>query len=133
MRRAPLALGLVVLAAGCGGGDDEVAAPACPPAAAELAEAPELPPRFPTPGGVTYTGAREAGPSTIVEGFHDASLENAFESYKEAFERAGYDVTNEEQERLDAEVNFAGGGTDGQVKLQVCADRTDVSITIRPL
>ena len=128
-----VALGLVLLAAGCGGGNDDVAAPECEPAAAELRTAPELPPRFPTPDGVTYTGAREAGPSTIVEGFHDASLENAFESYKEAFERAGYDVTNEEQEQLDAEVNFAGGGADGQVKLQACADRTDVSITIRPL
>jgi hypothetical protein len=133
MRRAALALALTALAAGCGGGDD-VAIPSCPPPGAALAEAPELPPGFPTPDGVTYTSSREAGPSTLVEGYHDALLEEAFESYKDAFEQAsGYAVTQEEQEQLDAEVNFEGGGTDGQVRLGACSDRTDVTITIRPL
>ena len=125
-------LGLVALAAACGGGDD-VAVPECPPAAAEVQQAPELPPRFPTPDGVTYTGAREAGPSTIVQGYHDALLGDAFESYRAAFEAAGYDVTQEEREQLDAEVNFEGGGTDGQVRMAACTERTDLTITIRPL
>jgi hypothetical protein len=134
-----LALAIVLvlgaLAAGCGGDDDDdsAAAPTCPPIATELEPPPELPDGFPTPEQVTYTAWREAGPSTLVDGFFAGTLEEAFEAYKAAFDEAGYDIPNEEREQNDAEVNFEGRGTDGQVKLRRCADRTDVSITIRPL
>jgi hypothetical protein len=129
---AALVLGLAV---GCGGdeeGEDEAGGP-CPAAPTELAQPPTLPESFPTPEGVVYTGEEDAGPSAIVEGFRDGELEDAFDAYKDAFGDAGYDVTKDEKEEDDAEVNFAGGGTTGQVRLeQRCEDRTSIEITIRP-
>lgn len=131
MRLGPalaLTLFLAVLAAGCGGGGAE-----CGPAPAALSDSPTLPSGFPTPEGVTYTEAREAGPSTILDGYRESELGDTFDAYRSAFEDAGYDVTRDEKEENDAEVNFVGGGTDGQVRLRrECADRTTISITIRP-
>ena len=132
MRSRPIALVIVALLAGCGGGDD-VARPDCGPADAAMSGAPDLPDGFPTPAGVTYTSSREAGPSTIVEGRSEEGMGDVFEAYKDGFEAAGYDVTKEERERYDAEVNFAGGGTDGQVRLGDCEDRTSIQITVRPV
>jgi hypothetical protein len=128
---------ILAFAAGCGGeesdAEKEAAGKACGPAPATMNSSPKLPQGFPTPEGVAYTSERKAGPSTIVEGFREGEIEEAFDGYKDAFEGAGYEVTKDEREEVDAEVNFAGGGTDGQVKLiQECADRTSVSITIRP-
>jgi hypothetical protein len=123
------------IAAGCGGdGDsDREALGACGDAPAEIAQQPTLPDAFPTPDGVIYTAERDAGPSHIVEGYRDGDLEDAFDAYKEAFDTAGYDVTKDEREKDDAEVNFAGGASTGQVKLeQHCEDRTSIEITIRP-
>jgi hypothetical protein len=105
----------------------------CPQAPRELAREPELPPGFPSPPEVTYTEDLQAGPSEIVRGYWQDDIDEAFGGYKDAFEGSDYEITKEEQERVDAEVNFAGGGVSGQVKLlQTCRDRTDVSITIRP-
>jgi hypothetical protein len=125
--------GSVLIAAGCGGEEEEEGTAACGPAPAAMATAPTLPDGFPTPDGVVYTSSKQAGPSTIVEGFRPGELDDAFEAYKDGFENANFDVTKDEKEEDDAEVNFAGSGTDGQVKLkQECEDRTTVSITIRP-
>lgn len=125
---------VVGLAAGCGGDEsDGEAQGACGEAPAEIAQQPTLPDGFPTPDGVIYTAERDAGPSHIVEAYRDGGLEDAFDAYKEAFESAGYDVTKDEREEDDAEVNFAGGGSTGQVKLeQHCESRTSIEITIRP-
>jgi hypothetical protein len=138
--RHTLALGVLVaaVAAGCGGESDEAeregASQACPTAPTAMSGDPMLPAGFPTPDEVTYTGEKESGPSTIVDGYWDGDIEEAFEGYKEAFDGAGYDVTKDEQEEFDAEVNFAGGESDGQVKLiQECEGRTSVSITVRPV
>lgn len=121
-----------LVAAGCGGGEEEGKA-ACGPAPAATATPPTLPDGFPTPDGVVYTSSKKAGPSTIVEGFRPGELGDAFEAYKDGFGSAGYDVTKDEKEEDDAEVNFSGSGSDGQVKLkQECKDRTTVTITIRP-
>lgn len=133
MRRTCSVIAILVLVAGCGGDDDDVAAPECGPAPAAMSGAPDLPDGFPTPSDTTYTSSREAGPSTIVEGYRDGDMVDAFEAYKDGFEEAGYDVTKEEREQFDAEVNFAGGGTDGQVRLGACEDRTSIQITVRPL
>ena len=133
-----LALMMIVacaLLAGCGGGNDEPesATSACPAAQRELAEAPALPPEFPSPSEVTYTRNLQAGPAQIVSGYWQGNIDEAFEGYKDAFAESGYEVTKEEQESVDAEVNFAGRDVSGQVKLlQTCSDRTDVSITVRP-
>ena len=126
-----LALGMAVLPA-CGGGGPELAP--CTDPAPTARNTPELPPGFPTPDGVEYTGSEQAGPSTIVEGFASADLEATFQAYLKAFPEAGYDVLDEEKEARDAEVNFSGGGTSGQVRLlQRCAGRTSISMTIRPV
>jgi hypothetical protein len=131
-----LALLLIVacgLLAGCGGGEPASVTTSCPAAPRELAEAPALPPGFPSPPEVTYTQDLQAGPARIVRGYWSGDIDEAFDGYKEAFEASGYEVTKEEQEAVDAEVNFAGRGVSGQVKLlQSCRDRTDVSITARP-
>jgi hypothetical protein len=138
-----LALLAMGLAAACGGGGgdegggegggEEAAGEACGPAPAKMIGVPKLPQGFPTPEGVTYTGEEDAGPSHIVDGYREGSIEDAFEGYKEAFPDAGYDVTKDEKEEDDAEVNFEGGSSTGQVKLiQECSDRTSVKITIRP-
>jgi hypothetical protein len=140
MIRRVLVLMLLTLTLGvaCGGDDDEeaeqeAAGQACLAAPAALSGEPGLPADFPQPDEVTYTSTEDAGPSTVVKGYWDGELEDAYEGYKDAFEEAGYDVTKDEQEEFDAEVNFAGGGTDGQVKLEVeCEARTSVTITARP-
>jgi hypothetical protein len=64
----------------------------------------------------------------------EADITGAHDAYVTAVSgAAGYSVTKEEQDAADAEVNFAGAGQSGQVKLlQTCKSRTNVTITIRP-
>jgi hypothetical protein len=130
---------VLLLASGCGSGSKKEseegggAEKECGPAAAAMGGSPTLPPKFPTPASVTYTGQTKAGPSSIVKGFRDGELDEAFDSYKSAFGSAGYSITDSEKEEDDAEVNFQGGKSTGQVKMiQLCKDRTSLSITIRP-
>jgi hypothetical protein len=105
----------------------------CPTASPAIASLPSLPSGFPTPDEVTFTSSKMAGPSTILEGYWDGDLGNAFEGWKAAFGASGYDVTFSEQEEDDAEVNFAGSSSTGQVKLNTeCEGRTAVKVTIRP-
>ena len=128
---------VLLLAAGCGsekkseeGGGAEKE---CGSAPATMAGQPTLPAKFPTPDSVTYTGEKKTGPSSVVSGFRDGDLGDAFDAYKSAFDSAGYQVTHDEKEEDDAEVNFAGGNSTGQVKMiQSCKDRTSLAITIRP-
>jgi hypothetical protein len=127
---------LTGLLAGCGGGKSEegsAAGRACSAAPAAMPKQPQLAPGFPSPSEVTYTEERDIGPSHIVEGYWDGDIESAFEGYKDSFDGTDYSITKDEREEVDAEVNFAGEGVSGQVKLlQLCKDRTDVTITTRP-
>lgn len=122
----------------CGGGDgeqeDEAAArPECTGDLPEAGDVAGLPENFPAPDGAILTESDEAGPSTIVEGYFDADIEDAFVAYQDAFEEAGYDITKDEQETNDAEVFFAGENTTGQVNMFAeCRGRTKLRITIRP-
>ena len=122
--------------AGCGGGgeSEEEAAKDCGPAPAAMSGSPTLSTGFPSPSDVVYTGESKEGPTTKVEGYWKGDLDAAFDGYKEALGSAsGYSVTKDEHEEDDAEVNFEGQGTTGQVKLQKCEDdRTDVTVTVRP-
>ena len=124
---------LATVAAGCGG-ESEGAAKECGTAPAAMSGTPTLPTGFPSPSEVVYTGQSKEGPTTKVEGYWKGDLDAAFEGYKDAFGSAsGYSVTKSEHEEDDAEVNFEGHGTTGQVALKVdCKDRTAVTITIRP-
>jgi hypothetical protein len=135
VRKLVLVLGLVgTMAAACGEEKEkEQASKPCaspPPAAATQ---PKLPATFPKPKEVTYTAVQQAGPSTKVAGFWSGDVDAAFEGYRDAFESAGWDVTKDEHEAVDAEIAFRHGSANGQVKLlQTCADRTSVTITLRP-
>jgi hypothetical protein len=127
---------LLTLAAGCGSekkAEEGGAEKECGSAPAAMTGAPTLPAKFPTPDKVTYTGQKKTGPSSVVSGYREGELGDAFDDYKSAFDSAGYQVTHDEKEEDDAEVNFAGGRSTGQVKMiQSCKDRTSLSITIRP-
>jgi len=132
-----LGLAAAILLSGCGNkgetSSDVGASGDCPAPSPALAQLPTLPEKFPVPDKVTFTETKMAGPSTIVEGYWDGDLTDAFNAWKAAFPAAGYTVTREEQESADAEVNFDGSGSNGQVKLETeCSARTTVKITIRP-
>jgi hypothetical protein len=131
-----LLVALLVLAlAACGDDKDkEGLSKACPTAPAAMATAPTLPGNFPDAQGITYTGVKQDGPSTIASGYLPDTIGPAHDAYVSAVKNApGYTVTHEEQDVADSEVNFTGAGNSGQVKLlQTCKDRTEVTITIRP-
>jgi hypothetical protein len=135
MRRLVVSALAALALAACGGQPrSNEPLPSCTAAPSPATSPSDLPPRFPSPAGVEYTSQETAGPSTILEGhWSDVTLEDAFAGWKDAFVEAGYQVTDEEREARDAEVNFAGGSSTGQVRLRVeCADRIEVGITIRP-
>jgi hypothetical protein len=125
---------LAVLGAACGDEDEGNASKDCDPAPAALATAPSMPGGFPSATGVTWTGSKKDGPSTIVDGYHQGQVADGFAAWETAVKGAsGWSITKDEKEDNDAEVNFAGHSTSGQVKLkQACKDRTTVTITFRP-
>jgi hypothetical protein len=136
-------LGLVVLAfAGCGGGGEksseegelnEQARAACTGSA--LSATPKLPPSFPQVENVTYTQQRTQGPTNVVEGYWEGSLEDAHDEYKKELEAAGYKILFDELEEHDSEVSWEGEGRSGQVALrEECGDndKNYVHITNRP-
>ena len=136
-------LAVLIVAGGtaCGGkkkvaltADQKMLASACGPAPAAMAGQPTLPPSFPSPAEVVYTGVKKAGPTTIISGYWKSDLNTANNAYKSAMQSAaGYNITKAEHDIADAEVVFAGHAKSGQVKLsQRCKDRTLVMVTIRP-
>jgi hypothetical protein len=135
MRKLVLLLSLVgTLASACGEEKEkEQASKPCPSPPPAASTQPKLSTTFPKPEEVTYTAVQEAGPSTKVTGFWGGDVDSAFEGYKDAFASAGWDVTKDEHEAVDAEIAFRHGSANGQVKLlQTCAERTSVTITLRP-
>jgi hypothetical protein len=136
-RLLPLALltALVALLAGCGGDKDAAALEkSCPNAPAAMKNVPKLPGDFPTTNGLVYTGIKQAGPSTIVAGYIASAIGDAHTAVATSVKNtAGYNVTKDELDKADAEINFSSNGNSGQAKLvQTCRARTNVTITIRP-
>jgi hypothetical protein len=134
-------LGVLMLAlAGCGGdkkaeenGSGEEVQAAC--TASPLAEAPNLPVKFPTFDSVTYTQQSTRGPTELVEAYFEGDVAAAHDEVKSAIESAGFIVLFDELEEHDSEVSWRGQGRSGQVGLrEECgdSDRTYVRITNRP-
>jgi hypothetical protein len=146
MKRLSMLLGLtlVLTLAACGGGESdkgeesegeasELAADACTGSA--LTDAVKLPSGFPKPDAVTYVKQSEAGPSTVVDGRYDGSLDDAYDNYQSAVDAAGYDVLFDEKEDHDAEISYKTDGFTGQIALrEECgdSDKIYVHITNRP-
>ena len=111
---------------------EEAASKTCAAAAAPIT-ATRLPTGFPAPSGVQFTSTSSAGPSTVVEGYSSSSLDDVYKDYKAALAQAPFSVTKSEKDEHDAEVNFAGADTTGQVALsEPCEGRTGVKVTVRP-
>lgn len=139
MRGVVLLFLLIALGAAACGGDDksgeepERAKVECEGASVEA----NLPADFPEVAGVTYTKSTSAGQSTIVDGYYEGSLEDAYENFKTAIRDAGYFVIFDEIEEEDSEVAYSGGdeNTSGIVALREnCAqsDRISIHVTNRP-
>jgi hypothetical protein len=99
---------LTTLAAGCGGDDASTPSRGSVACAGESVRA-GLPDDFPELPGVTITKSVEAGPSTIVDGYFEGPLEDAYSQFKSAFRAAGYSVIFDEIEAQDSEVAYIGG------------------------
>jgi hypothetical protein len=131
-----LACFAAVALAACGGGSTgtgaTVAAGVLTCAGPPLAPEPELPAAFPKPEGLTYVESKVQGPTTIVGGFYEGSLEDAYKAYKDGFEQAGYTILFDEKEQTDAEISYkdAAGVRSGQVALRAKCDNGNVSVRI---
>jgi len=139
MRRlSTIALASVLFAftvAACGEDEDKEAVKKdCPAAPAPMTGSHALPGNFPAPSDMVFTSVKKDGPSTVADGYLSGDISDAHTAIADAVKAAsGYDVTKEEQDVADSEVNFSGAGNSGQVKMtQTCRDRTNVTITIRP-
>ena len=134
---------MLAVATGCGGGGGESeseeselnqqAVAACKGSA--LSEAPDLPASFPMVENVTYTKQTTQGPTQVVEGYFEGSLEDTYDEYKKELQAAGFKILFDEIEEHDSEVSWEGEGRSGQVALrEECGsdDKLYVHITNRP-
>jgi hypothetical protein len=131
----------VLAAAGCGGGGGETESEAANPQAQKACNAPplqqgtKLPPNFPLVEQTTYTRQSTQGPTVVVEGYFQGSVEDAHEEYLKELKAAGFQILFEELEEHDSEVSWKGEGRSGQVALREdCGsnDKIYVHITNRP-
>lgn len=137
LRRAACVFGfglfaLGVAACGGGGGGTITVAGILTCEGAALAADPQLPAGFPRPSGVTYVESKKQGPTTLVSGYYEGSLEDAYDAYKDGFDRAGYGILFDEKEQRDAEVSYedATRATNGQVALRSQCENGNVSVRI---
>jgi hypothetical protein len=132
-------LGAVLLVlAGCGGGEKKAEENGPTQAAcsrSELAESPKLPASFPQIENVTYTKQRTDGPTHVVEGYFMGSIQDAHDEYKKELQGAGFKILFDELEEHDSEVSWSGEGRTGQVALrEECGENEKiyVHVTSRP-
>ena len=102
-----------------------------------LSSAPKLPPSFPQiePDKLTYTRQNTVGPTQIVEGYFNGSLQDAHDEFHKELKGAGYQILFDEVDAHDSEVTWKGEGRTGQVALrEECgsSDKIYVHITNRP-
>lgn len=142
MRRAAWLI-VLVFAGACGGSDDGAQPQPQPPQPRALVDcsgapvASNLPADFPRIAGVTYTKSTSAGRSTLVDGYYEGRLEDAYAKFKGRLRAAGYFVIFDEIEATDSEVAYSGGdeGTNGIVALRENCEqsgRISIHLTNRP-
>src|SRR5580765_2744568 len=143
MRRLPVLFMFLLLfpltLAACGGDGDKESAGAEGTTIDCRADAykgdPGLPANFPTPAEFTVTQSTKEGPTTVVVGYWDSGLDEAYNEWKDQVEEAGFDVTFNEKEDKDAEVAYKGSGRTGIVQLRDRCNEDEVTyvrITSRP-
>jgi hypothetical protein len=75
------------------------------------------------------------GPTKVVDGYFAAPFDETYKDYKEAVERSGYQITFDEKEEHDSEINYKGQSRSGQIALRDdCRESgiTRIHITSRP-
>jgi hypothetical protein len=139
-----LVAAFVFAVAGCGGGGEKESEPAneqaqaaCNGEALAGSEKLKLPASFPQVENVTFTEQRTEGPTEVVEGYFNGSLEDAYEEYKKELKGAGFKILFDEIEEDDSEVAYKGGDENrtGIVALRKnCKQegRISVHVTSRP-
>jgi hypothetical protein len=128
---------LVLVGCGGGGGEEEPANPQAKAACegSPLPATPKLPASFPQVENVTYTRQETQGPTEVVEGYFEGSVEDAHDEYLKELKAAGFQILFEEVEEHDSEVSWKGEGRSGQVALREDCGESDkiyVHITNRP-
>src|SRR4051812_22053661 len=112
------------------GGEGEEHASACRKPA--TSEATGLPASFPKPSAVMVTEVRKEGPTIEVDAYVSTDFPEAYAGYGAAVTKAGYTVLHKERDAHDAEINYRGGGRQGQIALKEnCSEKgvTRVHIT----
>ena len=101
-----------------------------------LAGSAGLPAGFPELEGVTFVSAEDKGPTHVVDGYSDESLEGLYNEYKERLQEEEYEILFDELEEDDSEISYKSkdGATEGQIALRATCDNDNVSvhITARP-
>ena len=98
----------------------------------------KLPPSFPQieADKLTYTRQETNGPTHVVEGYFNGSVQEAHDEFQKELKGAGYTILfNEVEAPHDSEISWKGEGRTGQIAMrQECgsADKTFVHITNRP-
>jgi hypothetical protein len=75
------------------------------------------------------------GPTEVVEGYFNGSLQDAHDEFHKELKGAGYQILFDEVDAHDSEVTWKGEGRTGQVALrEECgsSDKIYVHITNRP-
>jgi hypothetical protein len=133
---------LAVLAAGCGGKSDEEkkaeeagrGTTTCSGDA--LSGSTGLPAGFPQLDGVTFVTAEDKGPTHVVDGYSDESLEGLYHEYKDRLQEEEFTILFDELEDEDSEISYKSkdGATEGQIALRDTCENGNVSVhvTARP-
>ena len=132
-----LALLAVALVAGCGGGGgesedeggNEPTHAACDGTA--LTEPLKLPSGWPQIAEMVYTEQATNGPTEVVEGYFNGSVQEAHDEFQNELEASGFTVTFEEVEENDSEVAWEGEGRTGIVAIRnECGDDEKMYVRI---
>jgi len=101
-----------------------------------LEGSPGLPPGFPELEGVTWVNQEDKGPTHVVDGYSDESLEGLYNEYKDSLQEAEYTILFDELEEDDSEISYKSkdGATEGQIALRATCENGNVSVhvTARP-